>query len=311
MAVAVPSRADRHPRVTPTATTTVRASTISTALARKTATTRTTLLLCTVSPFPSATISLACGPGAGAINETVRMPSLVLWDIDGTLVRTGDVGALIFDVAIERILGRRPSGRIPMSGKTDPQIVLEYLTQFDLPGDDAQSHLPAILEEIEIELATQAHVVRDHGTVLPGVTELLARLAADDDVDQTVLTGNIAPNARVKVGAFGLDRWLNLEMGAYGSDHADRNELVPVALRKVEAARGRNFRPDEVWVVGDAPNDLACARAGGVHCLLVATGRPSFEELRALRPDALRHDLSDVDEIYSLLRSASDRRSRT
>jgi phosphoglycolate phosphatase len=92
-------------------------------------------------------------------------------------------------------------------------------------------------------------------------------------------------------------------MGAYGSDHADRNKLVPIAIGKVEQERGHTYRPDEVWVVGDAPNDLACARAGGVRCLLVATGRPSYDDLRALHPDALRHDLSDVDEIYELLRS--------
>jgi phosphoglycolate phosphatase len=229
------------------------------------------------------------------------MPRLILWDIDGTLVRAGDVGALIFDAAIEQTLGRPPSGRIVMSGKTDPQIVLEYLAEFDLP--DPHTHLPAILAGIEAELAAQAHVISAHGIVLPGVPELLARLAADPDVDQTVLTGNIAPNAAVKVGAFGLDRWLNLEMGAYGSDHADRNELVPVALAKVEQARGRTYKPDEVWVVGDAPNDLACARAAGVRCLLVATGRPSIDDLRNLHPDALRADLSDVDEIYDLLLS--------
>ena len=103
-----------------------------------------------------------------------------------------------------------------MSGKTDPQIVLEYLAEFDLP--DAHTHVPAILEGLEAELAARAHEVSARGAVLPGVAELLPRLAADDDVDQTVLTGNIAPNARVKVAAFGLDRWLNLEMGAYGSD---------------------------------------------------------------------------------------------
>jgi phosphoglycolate phosphatase len=91
-------------------------------------------------------------------------------------------------------------------------------------------------------------------------------------------------------------------MGAYGSDHADRNELVPIALRKVEAATGRTFTtPDQVWVVGDAPNDLACARAAGVRCLLVATGRPTYDELQALHPDALRHDLSDIDDIDDLL----------
>ena len=229
------------------------------------------------------------------------MPRLVLWDIDGTLVRAGEVGALIFDQAIEKATGRRPSRRIVMSGMTDPQIVLEYLADFDLP--DAHSHLPAILEGIEVELAARAHEISARGVVLPGIADLLPRLAADEEVVQTVLTGNIAPNAMVKVAAFGLDRWLNLEIGAFGSDDRDRTKLVPIALTKVEAARGRRFTPDEVWVVGDSPNDLACARAGGVRCLLVATGRSDYDELRALRPDHLRHDLSDVDDILDLLRS--------
>jgi len=242
------------------------------------------------------------------MGETVTMPRLILWDIDGTLVRAGDIGAVIFDVAIEKRFGRPPSSRVVMSGKTDPQIVLEYLTAFDVP--DAHTHLPAILQDIETELAAQAHVIKTKGRVLPGVAELLQRLDADDDVVQTVLTGNIAANARVKVGAFGLDRWLHLEMGAYGSDHADRTELVPIARRKVEEARGLTFTADEIWVVGDAPNDLACARAGGVRCLLVATGRPSFAELQALQPDALRHDLSDVDDIYELLAPSSTGRQR-
>jgi phosphoglycolate phosphatase len=229
------------------------------------------------------------------------MPRLILWDVDGTLVRVGDVGAQIFDTAIEKRLGRPPAARVVMSGKTDPQIVLEYLAEFDLP--DAGTHLPGILEDIADELAAQAPVIRSHGIVLPGIAELLPRLDARDDVVQTVLTGNIEPNAAVKVGAFGLDRWLNLEMGAFGSDHADRTELVPIAMGKVEAARGVRFTTDEVWVVGDAANDLACARAAGVRCLLVATGRPTYDELAALHPDALRHDLSDLDDIERLLLS--------
>jgi phosphoglycolate phosphatase len=229
------------------------------------------------------------------------MERLVLWDVDGTLVRAGDIGAVIFDLAIEKTTGRRPPQRVLMSGKTDPQIVLEYLAMLD--HVDGEAHLPGILEQLAVELAAQSHEIAAHGRVLPGIAELLPRLAADDEIDQTVLTGNIEGNALVKLAAFGLDRWLNLEMGAYGSDHVDRNELVPVALRKVERARGRRFRPHQVWVVGDAPNDLACARAAGARCLLVATGRPTYDELRRLRPDALRQDLSDVDGVVDILRS--------
>jgi len=226
---------------------------------------------------------------------------LVLWDVDGTLVRTGEIGAVIFDRAIEKVLGRPPTGRVTMSGKTDPQIVLEYLALAELA--DGDHHLPAILAQLEAELGAEAHQIGVEGRVLPGVERLLPRLAADDETDQTVLTGNIEGNALLKLAAFGLDRWLNLEMGAYGSDDADRTRLVPVALGRVDAARGRRYHPDEVWVVGDSPNDLACARAGGVRCLLVATGRPSYDELRSLRPDALRRDLSAVDDVLDLLRS--------
>ena len=67
--------------------------------------------------------------------------------------------------------------------------------------------------------------------------------------------------------------------------------------------RGRRFGQDEVWVVGDTPNDLACARAGGVRCLLVASGRPGYDELAALGPHALLPDLTDTDAVVRLLRS--------
>jgi len=226
---------------------------------------------------------------------------LVLWDIDGTLLRSGEIGALIFDAAIEKVVGVRPRQPVTMSGKTDPQIVTEYLTDLDHP--DVAGQIPLVLAGIESELAAQAHRIGVGGGVLPGIAELLPRLHGHGEVLQTVLTGNIAPNARLKLAAFGLDAWLNLEMGAFGSDHADRTRLVPVALGRVAEARGRVFDPAEVWVVGDAPNDLACARAGGARCLLVATGRSGYEELAALGPDAVRHDLGDVDAVVDLLAS--------
>ncbi|HVX20258.1 MAG TPA: HAD family hydrolase [Acidimicrobiales bacterium] len=226
---------------------------------------------------------------------------LVLWDIDGTLVNAGGIGAEVFDVAIERALGMRPPARIHMSGMTDPQIVRGYLDMLAVGEAEGRDHLPVILDHLAAELAAAESVIAERGQVLPGVQAVLSRLADEPAVVQTVLTGNVAPNAAVKLGAFGLQRWLDLDVGAYGSDHADRNELVPIALRRVADRRGRRFRPDQVWVVGDAPNDLACARAAGVRCLLVATGRPTHDELAALEPDALLADLSDTDEVVRLL----------
>ena len=135
---------------------------------------------------------------------------------------------------------------------------------------------------------------------LPGVTELLPRLARTAGVRQSVLTGNIAPNAVVKLSAFGLDQWLDLEVGAFGSDDADRNQLVPVALERVRRLRGDEVPAAQVWVVGDTANDLACAQAAGARCLLVATGRVAYDELAGLGADAVLPDLSDTDGVASL-----------
>jgi phosphoglycolate phosphatase-like HAD superfamily hydrolase len=247
-----------------------------------------------VSSVGTVTVKLTLG-------HTRNVKRLVLWDIDGTLVRGGDIGAHVFDLAIERVLGTRPPQRVRMSGKTDPQIVREYLAMLGLASED--HHIPAILSHLETELAAAKDLVRTHGCALPGVTEILPLLHTDPEFRQTVLTGNIAPNALVKLAAFSLERWLDLDIGAYGSDHADRNALVPIAIQRVADMRGVTYSPGEVWVVGDSPNDLACARAAGVRCLLVATGGSTFEQLRDLDPDVVRHDLAAVDDVTQLFRS--------
>lgn len=226
---------------------------------------------------------------------------LLLWDVDGTLVRAGDLGAAVFDVALESVLGVRPSGRVKMSGKTDPQIVGEYLEQMGVP--ETEELVESILRGIEGHLAAAAAAgeLAAGGHALPGVAAVLESVAGDDRVLSTLLTGNVAPNALVKVAAFGLDRWLDLEVGAYGSDEWDRNMLVPVAMARVEKARRVRLKPYDVWVVGDTPRDLDCARVSGVRCLLVATGRYGFDELDALGADAVLPDLSDVSGVVKLL----------
>jgi phosphoglycolate phosphatase len=224
---------------------------------------------------------------------------LVLWDVDGTLVHTSGIGAAVFDRALEQVLGAPPGSRLHLSGKTDPQIAREYLELMAI--EDADARLPLVIEAVEAEVAAAASLLSTQGWALPGVPEVLARLAAGGHVCQTLLTGNTAANAAVKVTAFGLQDWLDLEIGAYGSDHADRRELVPIALERARRLRGLDVDAAGTWVVGDTANDLACARAGGARCLLVATGRTPFDELERLDPDAVLADLSDTDAVIRLL----------
>lgn len=226
---------------------------------------------------------------------------LLMWDVDGTLVRAGDLGALVFDVALEAVLGIRPAARITMSGKTDPMIVKEYLQQLELEDDDET--VRRILDGIEQRLAAAAAdgQLAAGGHACAGVAEVLAELSRDDRVLSTLVTGNIVANARLKVAAWGLDPWFDMDVGAYGSDHADRDELVPLALARVRDAYGVELGAHDAWVIGDTPRDLQCARAAGARCLLVGTGRYTARDLAALGADAVLEDLSDTVEVVEIL----------
>jgi phosphoglycolate phosphatase-like HAD superfamily hydrolase len=227
---------------------------------------------------------------------------LILWDVDGTLVWTGPATRHAFDRAVSGVLGRAVGDHgVSLGGKTDPQIAMEIFAAVGVPNEEAHDRLPDALKAIETELAAVADALREHGTVLPGVRDLLQRMADRLDVVQTVLTGNTEVNGRLKVHIFGLDRYLDMDVGAYGSDNADRRELVPVALDKLERRRGIRVEPADAWVIGDTPLDLVCARAGGARCLLVATGRVTFEELAAAGAEAALPDLSDVEAVERLL----------
>lgn len=229
---------------------------------------------------------------------------LVLWDVDGTLVRAGKVAGEAFANAVEHAVGHRPGEHgVRMGGRTDPEIALAILAGMGIDTDAAHGHLPLVIGRLEAELAGAVDLIRQAGHVLPGVEDVLRRLHDDPETVQSVLTGNTAANAATKLAAFELDQWLDLPVGAFGSDHHDRRELVPVAMERAASRRGRPFAPNEVWVVGDTPHDLACARAGGARCLLVGTGFTPLAELQALDAEVVWPDLSDVDAVVRLLRS--------
>jgi phosphoglycolate phosphatase-like HAD superfamily hydrolase len=189
---------------------------------------------------------------------------------------------------------------VVFSGKTDRQIVEELL----LLEESDVDHAPAVLWHLEHELARCVDRIAAEGSPCPGGEAALHSLAAIDGVEQTVLTGNIAPNARLKLAAFGLDQYLDLEAGAYGGEHSDRRELLPLVWQRQHELRGIEYRPDDTWIVGDTPRDLECARAGGARCLLVASGRYDFAELQELGADFVLNDLRETDVVVGVLASA-------
>jgi phosphoglycolate phosphatase len=227
---------------------------------------------------------------------------LILWDIDGTLLRGGSVAGTAFAAAVAKVVGRPAADHgVRFGGKTDPQIVREILAVLDL-HDQVEEHSASIIAELERGLRDGRDQMLAEGFVLPGVPELLEALRAAGAV-QTVLTGNTAANAAVKIDAFSLRPWLDLEVGAFGSDHHDRNQLVPLAVERATSRYGPVDR-QHTWVIGDTPFDAACARAGGVRCLLVATGHSPRADLDAAGADRVLDDLRATAEVVELLTTA-------
>jgi len=227
------------------------------------------------------------------------MRSLILWDIDGTLLYGGGISGAIMRDAMRAVYGGESSNeRISYAGKTDPQIVLETFpdqTPEQLLGQLAQFSA-AYVAAFEL----RAHELREYGYVLAGVQAVLAALAQRPLI-QSVLTGNIQPIARRKLEVMGLAAFFDLAVGAYGSDHHQRSELVPIALVRASQRYGRPFTGADVVVIGDTPNDIACGRAGAARTIAVASGVFSLETLQDCKPDRALASLADTDAAVSAI----------
>ena len=209
---------------------------------------------------------------------------LVLWDIDGTLVDTAGHGRFAFEEAFRAVVGREPVP-VDYAGRTDHQIALTML-------DGERDHLPRVLEELAAALEARREAVRLEGHAYPGVAAVLEALDARADVVQSLLTGNIESNAALKVSAFGLERWLDIEVGAYGSDpHERRSDLVAVARERAAAKYGE---PTGAVLVGDTPLDVQAAHEAGARAVAVMTGFADRDGLLESGPEALLDDYSDV-----------------
>ena len=220
---------------------------------------------------------------------------LILWDIDGTLVQAGEVGRDIFTEAFQAVLGRAPdqvtAKALVMAGRTDPEIALEFLAAHEVEGE---RHLPAFSEALVSALAAKAAVIRERGRALAGARDILDALDRTDGVVQSLLTGNVQPNALLKLASFELDGYLDFEVGGFGSDHHHRPSLVQVARDKAERKYGTAFDGPATVLVGDTPLDVAAGKAGGARVVAVATGPYRAEELQATEADAVRENLGDT-----------------
>ena len=220
------------------------------------------------------------------------MPTLVLWDVDLTLLDLRRLGGRWFRQALSEVTGGRMGQVPPFGGRTDRWIAARMLESVDVPPTEE------LIGRLHAEVARLASADRqrmaDVGVVLPGAATVLKELAARPDVVQTLVTGNLRPVAELKVGTFGLDEYLDLEIGGYGGTSERRSVLVDEALTATERKHGTRFVGSSVVVVGDTPHDVDAALEHGARAVAVATGTFTEEQLRDSGAHVVLPELGDV-----------------
>jgi phosphoglycolate phosphatase len=215
---------------------------------------------------------------------------LVLFDIDGTLIHTQRAGVMAFGRTFESVFGiARASEGIRFAGRTDTGILREMCLRHGIPPTP---------ENFRVFFDTFVHWLEEmlretNGGVFPGVGQFMAELRALPQPPAFgLLTGNIRLGAELKLRRF--DLWGEFVMGAFGDEHEDRNQLAVIAHRRGNERARRQLHGGEILVIGDTPNDIACANAIGARCLAVATGGATFGELERHRPRWTVPDLNAI-----------------
>jgi phosphoglycolate phosphatase len=213
---------------------------------------------------------------------------LLLWDIDGTLLlKASAEHAQAIHAAIKRVYHVDiPDGRVEAAGRTDFAIARSILTLAGVSAERIDERLTQPrLAAVEEYARRVPRDLSDH--VAPHVPEVLDELAKRGDVRHSLVTGNLAPIARMKLRAAGIGHHFPEGQGGFGSDSEDRAELPDIAR-----ARAGNHPAQDTVVIGDTPRDIACARAAGVRVIAVTTGPFGADALSAA--DAVCRDVREV-----------------
>lgn len=224
---------------------------------------------------------------------------ILLFDIDGTLMHSGGSGKHAMEVAFQEVWGVPHSlQNVLLAGQTDPKILRDAFALHGIEWDDAP--IAQFQQRYFIHLTEDMQRPRPKRRLLPGFPHLLEKLQKLPNIHLGLLTGNWVRGAEIKLAYYNL--WKYFEFGAFADDEMDRNKLVPHALRRAEEKFGIRPQRDRVYVIGDTPRDILCARPHGAVAVAVATGEYSVAELSAEKPDFLFEDLSAVEEVLQIFR---------
>jgi phosphoglycolate phosphatase len=218
-----------------------------------------------------------------------------------TLLDVGRVSRDAFADAFRRVTGHPLAALPQLAGRTDTEIFFESLYLNDVPtGADEVADSELLVRycwELEAAFTVRQHELLQQGRLLTGAHAAVTAAAALPGVVQTILTGTIRANAAIKLAAFGLDKFFDLEIGGYGSDAYPRGSLLLMAKGRASEKYGRTITEDAAVYIADTVRDVEAARIGGARSIAVATGRDTAAELQEAGADLVLPGLADTDQV--------------
>lgn len=223
------------------------------------------------------------------------MDKLVLFDIDMTLIKGTRGHEMAFSEAFKKVYGVNSTiDIINHHGMTDQQIIIEVLKKNGLEEQAIRSKIGECMT-VMIEFFNKI-VDRDEIIILDGVQELLEELNKNN-ILMGLVTGNLEPIGRGKLEKVGLDRYF--KVGGFGSDDINRTNLVKLTIKRAEEKF--DFRFNNVFLFGDAPQDMKAGKGAGVRTVGVTTGIYSKEQLENAGADFILENLKDTNKILKII----------
>ncbi|MBL7159150.1 HAD hydrolase-like protein [Candidatus Microgenomates bacterium] len=228
------------------------------------------------------------------------MKKLVLFDIDGTLLEAGHpVARARHSHSIKKIFGIETMiDWSKHSGSTDKKIAVDILREKGVTEKEIKFKIQQILDEQYYYV--MKNLKEDFKErVLEGIEELLKDCLKKKEICLGLLTGNYEKIAWFKLEMIGLKKYF--DFGLFGNQAEDRNALAKSLFKRAEKHFKRKFKPESVFIIGDTPRDIECAKAAGVKAIGVATGQWSVADLKKADADFVLKNLKDKKKILKII----------
>ncbi len=227
---------------------------------------------------------------------------LVLWDIDRTLLYVGDIDRQVYRETFAEVVGR-PAEHLPArgTGVTMPLAIRSLLVDNGVPEGEVDGLLPRMVDLLPVHFAAHAEDLRAQGVLMPGAAAALRAVHDHPSLIPTAVTGNLKPNAVLKLAAFDIDGLLDTEIGGFASDDPHRPALVAIAQRRAQAKYGTVFTRSNTVIIGDSLEDVRTGLEGDVPVIGIASGKTTAAELNSAGADLVLASLKDVARVLEAI----------